>query len=351
MSTGGDPQAGDGPGRTWPHTEKARRPARGTALLVGVATALVVFDALLLARVWPWEWATAAPARVISAGVLIAVVVGLDLRPRVTVGPTSLTAGEHTVPTADVLRAAPARRRGDIEEATSGAYLVAATLLARQGVEVELVTAEGLPYRLWIASQDPEHLAEVIEDARAAQRPPDPSPSTSGEPEHRGRRGANPYLAGGFLAVFAGILPWVVMRDVGFEVAGLVTVAVVALVTVPALRPAVVDRDELRSGRVRVAARDIVAARTVPKGHAFPYVTRLPRGNRSVTVWGPSTTVVCVTDPPGETVQERQSATWLIALPRQVDLRQVLPEAVIDRRLPPAGDPRGGTDAATRTAP
>jgi hypothetical protein len=49
-----------------------------------------------------------------------------------------------------------------------------------------------------------------------------------------------------------------------------------------------------------------------------------------------------------ETVEECMRATHLIALPRQVDLRQALPEAVIDRRLPQAPEPPLPTGPAPR---
>ena len=297
---------------------------------------VVAFDALLLYRWWPFAWAATFPARMISAAVLATVVVLLDLRPRITVSPTLVQAGRHTVPTADIVSAHSHRRESQRDEVSPDVSLTATTLLAREGVQVEMCSAEGLLYRMWMASEDPGRLVAVLEDARATPKPPKTSPSLIGSDEHRGRRGASWPIYLSFLAIFAGILPWWVMADLPFDISFGLSAGIVALVAVPALRTAVVDHDELRSAHVRVPTQEVVAARTVPRGQGVVHLLELPRRNRSVTVWGPTTAIVCVTDPPGETVDERKQATHVVAIFRPVDLRQVLPGPVVDRRLPPA---------------
>ncbi len=342
-----DPSDADGPATApeWPYIERAPRTPAGLAVISVASVGVGLIYAFIAASFWPMDALTSTPGRVVGGLLMAAIVIGFDLRPKVRVSPDLLVAENHRLPLDDIQEVRPQPRRVMRAEGDTTVDLQARTLLAREGVRVIACNREGLPYRLWIASADPPRLTERIEAAREAARsrvaPPE-SPSRQGVPSYAGRRGALWSIAGPFLVLFAGVIPWLALRDLGIGVQVSVTILAIALVAVPAAAPVRIDRSELRSARVRVRPDEVVTARILPKGHGVTHLLQMPKRNRSVTVWGPAVSIVCVTEPRGETAEERLRATKVLAIPRQVDLSAILPPDVVDRRLPPATGPVPG---------
>lgn len=337
-----EPAAGSVAAPELPWSERARRSPRGVVLLAASVLALAGLPWLIAPQIWPDHPFGEPAGLAIAIVVVAALALAVDRRPRVTVTPHELIAGTHRFALADLVAARPAQRRpSETGERSRHPVRVVATLGARRGVGLDLCTPEGLPYHVWVASDTPEQLSETLHQARErGLAEPPPSPSREGVARLRGPRGAMWQLAVPFLVLGGGVLPWLIEPLVGERVARLLTVAVVAAVALPALRLVRVDERRLRSAGVRLRSERIVAARTVARRHSFPYLLRLRRRHRSLTVWGPATVVVCVVAPEGRTVGERLRATRLLAFPRQVDLGAVLPAEVVDRRLPRALDDR-----------
>jgi hypothetical protein len=317
-----------------PHRERPRR---------GAASAMATSAAVLLGGVLVWallpvfvpdiETAVRAGLAVIAA----ATAALADPPPRIEVDPSMLRAGWRRIPIADVRQAVTDRRPHRLEsDAVPPSHVRwrVGTLLARDGVHVDAVTAEGLPYEVWIGSDDPGSLAAAIEQARHTV---EARVSTEGAGGYRGPRGAIWGLAAPFLVVgFA--LTWLVATAVPVAGRLAASVVLIALVAVPALRRVEISRERLRSGPVDVPTDRVVAARAAARGELPPHWQQLPRRNRAMTAWGPPHVIVLVTDPAGGDAEARLAATHLLALPRPVDLRAVLPHGVVDRRLPPVSD-------------
>jgi hypothetical protein len=296
----------------------------GVALLAGLGVWLAL--PLLLSE--PAGWLRVALTILAVGSSVLA-----DPRPRIVVEDGTLRAGWRRIPLADVRRVTRDRRahrlEADVAEPPCVHWRVG-TVLARDGVLLEAWTPEGLPYEVWIASDDPDRLAAVLTHA-AGEAPQQGRVGASAG--YRGPRGAIWWLALPLLGL--GLVVTWVATGIGTSGRLLASGVLAALVVIPASRPIEVSERRVRSGAVDVPTDRIVAARLAGRGELLPHWQQLPRRNRALSAWGPSHLVVLVTSPPGERAEDRLAATHLVALPRAVDLHALLPSQVVGRRLPP----------------
>jgi hypothetical protein len=184
----------------------------------------------------------------------------------------------------------------------------------REAVVVRLRSPEGLPYAFGMAVDDAAGLATAVEQAREVGTSTldhlelEPLPLDA-------RQGVDRSIAGWAIAVVAGFdVLWLVVN--GWYVGA--TVLALVVVLRGARRRIVVDRDGIRSGRLRVRWRDTEQVRLAPVDE----VRLLPRGRTSLPLWAPPWVLVVVRrGPAGASVKRRTS---LVGVPRPIDVTETL---------------------------
>jgi hypothetical protein len=329
-----------------PHVERQRSSPRArvvTLVLLAVGT-VVGFLALPWLTLDPIPWW----GRVLfglAVGAAAASAYALPLRRSVQVGPERLSAGRIRLPLDDVEEVEVEELSSwyDLDtDAPAWPRLDAWPSWFPRGVRIDLVTPEGLPYELWVASDTPEDLRAAIlagRDRRRGVPAGDLAPGEADVEGYRGPRGGSwPVVVGvvvlvwGLTAIATGpavLTPWLVAAVVG------------ALLAVPMLRRIEVGPRRIRSGTLELDPSRLRSVRFAGWGRRHPpflHARSLPSDHRQGATLGPSTWLVCTLEPVGEAYTDRLAATYLVAMPRTVDLRAVFPDAAGVRLPRAAGD-------------